>query len=69
MRAILSACVLAATFVVPAFGDEVPKKGSDADVSCERFGSQPLTAADICWRLMADWSCRELATPSTTGSS
>ena len=31
MRNILSASVLVATFVVPAFGDEAPKKGSDAD--------------------------------------
>jgi hypothetical protein len=31
MRNILSASLLVATFVVPAFGDEAPKKGSDAD--------------------------------------
>ena len=31
MRNILWASVLVATFVVPAFGDEAPKKGSDAD--------------------------------------
>ncbi len=31
MRTILAACILAATFVVPAFADEAPKKGSDAD--------------------------------------
>jgi hypothetical protein len=31
MRNILWAGVLVATFVVPAFGDEAPKKGSDAD--------------------------------------
>jgi hypothetical protein len=31
MRTMLAACVLAATFIVPAFADEAPKKGSDAD--------------------------------------
>jgi len=31
MRTMLAACVLAATFVVPAFADDAPKKGSDAD--------------------------------------
>ena len=31
MRTILGACLLAATFVVPAFADNAPKKGSDAD--------------------------------------
>ena len=31
MRTKLAACVLAATFVVPAFADDPPKKGSDAD--------------------------------------
>ena len=31
MRTLLTACVLAATFVVPAFADDAPKKGSDAD--------------------------------------
>ena len=31
MRTILGACLLAATFVVPAFADDAPKKGSDAD--------------------------------------
>jgi hypothetical protein len=31
MRTILAACVAAATLVVPAFADDAPKKGSDAD--------------------------------------
>jgi hypothetical protein len=31
MRTILAACVLAASFVVTAFADNPPKKGSDAD--------------------------------------
>ena len=31
MRNILSASVLVATFVVPAFGADAPKQGSDAD--------------------------------------
>jgi hypothetical protein len=31
MRTLLTACVLAATFAVPAFADEAPKKGSDSD--------------------------------------
>jgi hypothetical protein len=31
MKTMLAACVLAATFVVPAFAEEAPKKGSDAD--------------------------------------
>ena len=31
MRTILAACVVAVTFVVPAFADNTPKKGSDAD--------------------------------------
>ena len=31
MRTILGACLLAATFAVPAFADTAPKKGSDAD--------------------------------------
>jgi hypothetical protein len=31
MKTMLAACVLAATFVVTAFADEAPKKGSDAD--------------------------------------
>ena len=31
MRSMLAACVLAATFVVPALAEEAPKKGSDAD--------------------------------------
>jgi len=31
MRTLLTACVLATTFVVPAFADDAPKKGSDAD--------------------------------------
>jgi hypothetical protein len=31
MHTKLAACVLAATFVVPAFADDPPKKGSDAD--------------------------------------
>ena len=31
MRKLMTACVLAATFVVPALAEEAPKKGSDAD--------------------------------------
>jgi hypothetical protein len=31
MRTMLAACLLAATIVVPAFADNPPKKGSDAD--------------------------------------
>jgi hypothetical protein len=31
MRTILGACLLAATFIVPALADDAPKKGSDAD--------------------------------------
>ena len=31
MRTMLAACILAATFVVPAFAEDAPKKGSDAD--------------------------------------
>ena len=31
MRTILAACFLATTFVVPAFADNPPKKGSDTD--------------------------------------
>jgi hypothetical protein len=31
MRTMLAACVLVATFGVPAFAEEAPKKGSDAD--------------------------------------
>ena len=31
MRTMLVACVLAATFVVPALAHNAPKKGSDAD--------------------------------------
>jgi hypothetical protein len=33
MRTMLAACVVAATFIVPAFADDAPKKGSDADES------------------------------------
>jgi hypothetical protein len=33
MRTMLAACVVAATFIVPAFADDPPKKGSDADES------------------------------------
>jgi hypothetical protein len=31
MRTMLAACILAATLVAPAFADDAPKKGSDAD--------------------------------------
>lgn len=31
MRSILAVCVLASTLALPAFADEAPKKGSDAD--------------------------------------
>jgi hypothetical protein len=31
MRTLLTACVLAATFVLPAIAQDAPKKGSDAD--------------------------------------
>ena len=31
MRTVLAASLLAATFVVPAFADNAPRKGSDAD--------------------------------------
>ena len=31
MRNMLAACLVAATFAVPAFADDAPKKGSDAD--------------------------------------
>jgi hypothetical protein len=31
MQTMLAICVLATTFVVPAFADDAPKKGSDAD--------------------------------------
>ena len=31
MKTMLAACVLAATIFVPAFAEEAPKKGSDAD--------------------------------------
>jgi hypothetical protein len=31
MRTMLAACVLAATFIVPAFAQDAPRKGSDAD--------------------------------------
>jgi|ERR1700722_3655850 hypothetical protein len=31
MRNMLAACLVAATFAMPAFADDAPKKGSDAD--------------------------------------